>query len=238
MLSIDFLKKLAVKNQTSEVNVLREYVQNLILHRIYQQEQAAGLFFKGGTALRLIYKSPRFSEDLDFDTNIHEIQVWEQVLEQVLVELDREGVKVEIIDSTETSGGYLGKISVENLSRLVVIKFEISFRKNNTKGEVFSIDNEFGITYSLVSLKTGELVDGKISALLDRQKARDFYDLYFMLRKNMLTVQQKVKLSEVTKIIEKTEIQFEKELGLFLPKSQTLLVKNFRETLMAEISRN
>lgn len=32
----------------------------------YQEKEAEAILFKGGTALRLIYQSPRFSEDLDF----------------------------------------------------------------------------------------------------------------------------------------------------------------------------
>ena len=66
MLSRDSLQRQAVAWQTSFLNVIREYVQHLFLSHLYALPQSDHLAFKGGTALRLLYGSPRFSEDLDF----------------------------------------------------------------------------------------------------------------------------------------------------------------------------
>ncbi|MBS3906484.1 MAG: nucleotidyl transferase AbiEii/AbiGii toxin family protein, partial [Syntrophaceae bacterium] len=46
--------------------VVREYWELIILRGLYESPQGRYLIFKGGTALRLAYGSPRFSEDLDF----------------------------------------------------------------------------------------------------------------------------------------------------------------------------
>ena len=72
MLSENSIKELAVKFQTSELNIAREYFQNLFLNSLYTQKNSEKLGFKGGTALRIVFNSPRFSEDLDFtaDTGI------------------------------------------------------------------------------------------------------------------------------------------------------------------------
>ncbi len=43
----------------------RDYLQHLLLWRLYTRSQA--LVFKGGTALRLVYGGNRYSEDLDFN---------------------------------------------------------------------------------------------------------------------------------------------------------------------------
>ena len=66
MLSRDNLEKFTKLQQTSVQNVVREYCQHLFLSFLYQNSGSEKLLFKGGTALRIILKSPRFSEDLDF----------------------------------------------------------------------------------------------------------------------------------------------------------------------------
>jgi len=48
-------------------NILREYLQYKILEIIFNSETGRSLAFLGGTALRILYNSNRFSEDLDFD---------------------------------------------------------------------------------------------------------------------------------------------------------------------------
>jgi predicted nucleotidyltransferase component of viral defense system len=48
------------------LNVLREYLQVCILRSLHESEGFLQLSFVGGTALRFLYKLPRFSEDLDF----------------------------------------------------------------------------------------------------------------------------------------------------------------------------
>jgi predicted nucleotidyltransferase component of viral defense system len=46
--------------------ISREYWGMVILREISQSRLADFLVFAGGTALRLVYNSPRFSDDLDF----------------------------------------------------------------------------------------------------------------------------------------------------------------------------
>ena len=92
MLNFDLLKTLAKKQQTTELNIRREYVQHLFLSKFYQQELSEKVFFKGGTALRLIYGSPRFSEDLDFSSVLANAQKIEQMILLALGEIEREGI--------------------------------------------------------------------------------------------------------------------------------------------------
>ncbi len=232
MLNQSYLSKLTIKQQTSELNIRREYVQHLLLSYLYQQADTEHLYFKGGTALRLIYKSPRFSEDLDFDTDLHRISVWEKTIEATLLAMSREGMDVDVLESTKTSGGYLAIIAVKNIGDFIKIQFEISFRQTQIKGEVFSIANDFVPSYPLQSLKTDQLVEGKLQALSDRHKARDFYDLYFLLRANLLTLEQKRNLTNIKKLLQQTNIGFSRELSLFLPRSQALIIRNFKKSLL------
>ena len=67
MISIETLEKLGRQYQMGIFpNIVREYFQHVFLSELYKLPEAKRLLFKGGTALRIVYGSPRFSEDLDF----------------------------------------------------------------------------------------------------------------------------------------------------------------------------
>jgi predicted nucleotidyltransferase component of viral defense system len=238
MLNLTYLQQLATKYQTNDTNVRREYAQHLLLSHLYQKPEAESLFFKGGTALRILYRSPRFSEDLDFETTEHDQGLWERVLENLLIDLSHENIVVDIEESKITTGGYLGIVTLKNIGKPIEIHIEISFRKKFVEGEVFTVENDFTSPYSIKSLITTQLVEGKLEALFDRQKARDFYDLYFLLRSNLVPPSQKRQLSKVRHLLSNRNIDFSRELSLFLPKNQALIIKDFENSLVREIERN
>lgn len=63
------------------------------------------------------------------------------------------------------------------------IKFEVSLRHiRKASNEVSNIISDFTMPYTLVHLSVKTLVSEKIEDLLARNKPRDYYDLYFMLR--------------------------------------------------------
>jgi predicted nucleotidyltransferase component of viral defense system len=240
MISSDQITSLATKFQTTELNIRREYIQHLFLSYFYQQEESEKLLFKGGTALRIIHASPRFSEDLDFDyvAETPIAQTIEKILQECMVSMEKEGIGFELEEAKETSGGYLTILHVNVEGQLIKIQLEISSRDTDKKGEVFSIVSDFIPTYTVVALETNQLVTEKLEALLDRKKARDFYDLYYVLRKRMLPKETKKALPEVLEILKSTEIHFDQELKEFLPRSQRAIIANFREALIAEVKRN
>ncbi|MBI3985060.1 MAG: nucleotidyl transferase AbiEii/AbiGii toxin family protein, partial [Candidatus Levybacteria bacterium] len=74
-------------------------------------------------------------------------------------------------------------------------------------------------------------------ALLSRQKPRDFYDLYFILRSNLLLPEKKAILPKALKVLQDSDLNFEKELKQFLPKTHWPIIRNFNQTLEQEINR-
>ena len=52
--------------------------------------------FLGGTALRIVYGSPRFSEDLDFDNFSLTEKDFAELADKIRVDLARQGYRVEI----------------------------------------------------------------------------------------------------------------------------------------------
>jgi predicted nucleotidyltransferase component of viral defense system len=248
MMTLEELEKLGTKLQTSVFpNIVREYLQNLFLAALYALPEAHRLLFKGGTALRIVYGSPRFSEDLDFSLcKVSESQTKsyvEALFVHVLSKIEREGIDVEIGGkSAATRGGYFGIASFQVLDyRDVNVSINVSCRNSrNSRGEVDSVAGDFVPTYTMIHLRQNELVEEKIfGALQERKKPRDFYDLYFMMRKGMLAPDQKRRLAKIKEGILKdaSKIDFRRELGLFLPVDHQPMIRDFVRALQAEMER-
>lgn len=237
MISNDALRDLAHKFQTTELNVRREYIQHLFLSYFYQQPQTDKIYFKGGTALRILYDSPRFSEDLDFSSSLTNIHPIEQAVFDTLTEMERENIHPELDESKRTSGGYLAIMTFQMQAETISLQLDISLREGRKKGEPITVASSYLPAFTVIALAREQLVQEKITALLTRQKARDFYDLYFILRANLLPTKERSVLSEALKTLQHTHINFEQELKQFLPKSHWALIRSFRTTLEREIER-
>lgn len=239
MISEESIKQLSRKYQTTELNVRREYFQHLFLSYFYRQKESEKVYFKGGTALRMIYQSPRFSEDLDFSSSLKNISIIEKMVIGALVEIEREGVATEIKEAKKTSGGYLAEIVFQATGQPVSILLEISLRESERKGEVVTIAGGFIPPYIAEQLEQKQLIKEKIRALLARQKPRDFFDLYFILRANLLPAPERKILSNVLDVLNsaKNKTNFGKELKQFLPQSHQAIIKNFSSVLERELKR-
>ncbi len=231
------IKSLGAKLQTTELNVRREYCQHLFLSYFYQQPLTDRIFFKGGTALRVLYNSPRFSEDLDFSSATGDVRAIEDAILETLTAVARENVTPDLGESKTITGGYLAIITFRTDHESVGIRLEISLREDEPQGEAVVIASDFMPAYVVVALVKEQLVGEKIQALLSRGKARDFYDLYFILRANLLPADRRAILSQALEKLGRTRIDFEKELKEFLPRSHWAVIRNFPVTLEREIER-
>src|SRR3989338_1884133 len=124
------VQKLAERWQTTVDNVVREYFQQLFLSRLYQEKGTDRLFFKGGTALRIIWQSPRFSEDLDFTGVNITVKEIEALMEGALAKIEMEGVQTEIVESKSTSGGYLAIFEFGTSEFKSRVQVEVSLRSD------------------------------------------------------------------------------------------------------------
>lgn len=246
MISRDATIDLARKLQTSEKNIAREYCQHTFLRALYQQKSAEFLCFKGGTALRLVYKSPRFSEDLDFehgrktpyDFTGRDVALIEDVLTETVAEIGKANIAVGLEEATPTSGGYLAKIVFRLHEQKIDVLTEISLRSGKkTNGEPVIITSDFFPNYSIVTLPQERLIEGKLHALLTRKKPRDFFDLYYILRADVLPVSQRNRLRQALPLIPQDPRFFTRELTEFLPTSFHRLLKDFPRILAQEIKR-
>ena len=243
MIELRQLQKHAEKQQTTLNNVVREYFQHLFLAYLYQENASEGLLFKGGTALRIVWQSPRFSEDLDFNGIKLTMAKIETLMETTLAKIEQEGVVTDIEESKKTSGGYLAIFGFKTQDHHSRIQVEISLREaRGEKSAVSLIQSDLIVPYTLVHLQEDLLVGEKIQACITRAKPRDFYDIYFMLRSRMAfkkAFEQDKKLkAKILEAIERTKLNFKMELKEFLPVGQHMVIKNFPEVLIREIERN
>lgn len=241
MITNETIAAAATRHQTTKHNIAREYVQHLFLRAFYNLGgETERILFKGGTALRIAYDSPRFSEDLDFSSFGLDRSHLETLFLTTLDELQTTGLRVEIDDSSHpTSGGYFGVAKCSLLDYEIGLEINVNARPaSEVRGEYRLINPGFAPNYGLLLLPQATLVEEKLSALVSRQKPRDFYDLYFILRSGLLSVEARQRLVQVIPVVEQTKIDFGGELRTFLPVSSQAIIRDFKQTLLTEIRRN
>ena len=238
---IDFEKiiQIAKTSQARIENVVREYIQHLFLFYFYQQRGSENVLFKGGTALKIIYQSPRFSEVLDFSVeNFRNKKKVEDLFITTLEKISQENITIELKESKFTSGGYLGILFYRIYGFENEIFFETSFRKGKLKKEITTIVSEYVPSFIIVQLSPEEIVKEKIIALLERGKPRDYYDFYFILKHPVLRKYlKKNDLSAVKENLQKKEMNVKKELSVLLPPTHHQVLKNFKRNLLFEIEK-
>jgi len=239
MLDQKFLEEIAQKKETSFLNIAREYLQHLFLRSFYSQKGSENFAFKGGTALKIAFGSPRFSEDLDFSGR-KDGRLYEEILEETLVDLVSEGLEVEIIDSKATTGGHLAALGINLFGQKIEIMNQISFReKDEVAKENIVIVSDFVPPYNLFLLKREILVGEKIKALIERAKARDFFDLYFILRKEELRkiihLDKNQREKILSRIAGKPKKELEQELKRLLPRSFWQVIADLPTAILREL---
>lgn len=238
MLSEKVVLELAKKWQTTEANVAREYLQHLFLRSLYRIKDANKILFKGGTALRIVYGSPRFSEDLDFSAQTRSYSLIEKMIEEILVDLSHEE-KIELKEAKTTTGGYLAQISSEIGGLSVRMQIEISQRNGRMiEPDSFLVSSPFLPEYLILTLPKHLLIEEKVKACLTRKKSRDFYDIYFLARKGLLGEFLKdYEEALLTSLTDLDSASVLKELKPLLPASHRILIHSLKNNLRRELEK-
>lgn len=138
-----------------------------------------------------------------------------------------------------TSGGYYGEAHFKIYEFNVIFSINVIIKEGKSiAGEYKLISRDFAPNYGLQMLPEEILVREKIEALMSRKKPRDFYDVYFLLRNRMIPVEMRELLHDVLEIVENTELDFRRELDVFLPSDHQSIIGTFRHTLAQELRRN
>src|SRR3990167_4993584 len=176
--------RLAKESRIDITQIVREEWEIKILKEIFESPLGNSIYFKGGTALRLVYNSPRYSDDLDF-TLVKRIskKSWEDMLKNIIKKFP----EVIISDQKDKFYTYFGELKIKEdyLPLSFSIKIEISKR----------IKNKYKYSLKLLTSKTTniqilaqvedleEIRKEKKLAINSRNLPRDLFDLWFIAQK-------------------------------------------------------
>jgi predicted nucleotidyltransferase component of viral defense system len=121
---------LAKKYRINETVRFLEYLQLVFLQKLYQKTISQNIFFRGGTAIHLIYLAPCFSEDLDFSGMSSSMPEFNAYITTILKRMeDEEGV---IWKERKSVTGKQFLLAAENiLPYKIYIALDFSFREKN-----------------------------------------------------------------------------------------------------------
>jgi predicted nucleotidyltransferase component of viral defense system len=183
-------------------NMLKEYLQDIVLYIIYSDKYLKDLTFYGGTCLRKVYGINRLSEDLDFET-LKSINL--NYLSDALLKYFR----IEKFDKVSSS------IQKSEHMNRCILKFEVlhslglTDKKNeklHVKVEIKETDKKYEVDYTpyekdiysmvIKHYPLPVLMSTKILACTQRIfkkgntgvniKGRDFYDLIWYMQKGII----------------------------------------------------
>lgn len=184
-----------------EEHALKEILQEIALYGLANANFFDKAIFHGGSALRILYGLPRFSEDLDFLLKIPDLHFkWEPYMDAIIATCKQYGVHPEVTDKSRVNNTVkkmflkddsIGKIIdlsfVHHPGRKLTIKFEID--TNPPLGSNFDIKFlEFPLDYSIIAQDLSSSFAGKCHALLCREyiKGRDWYDFTWYVAKKIV----------------------------------------------------
>lgn len=213
----EYIKNLGI----SRDQILREEAEMEILSELANDKLGAKLIFYGGTALRLAYNSPRFSEDIDLlrlkPVNFTEFK---KFIKKVIAARDDWRLK-DIKDKRQTMFALI-KIKDRKLKHTFSIKIEAHkpARKIKLKTELSLLKSPLSVAEPLLLVPTPEeLKKLKINALSGRKKSRDIFDLWYLAQ----VLRKKFDLPK--KMPAYSEREFLNELRVFLPKKYYPVIK-------------
>jgi hypothetical protein len=196
----DYLEQLvrSAASPAAGLNVAREYLQARILGALQRAGAMVPLAFHGGTALRFLYASARYSEDLDFalergategrSGTSYDLRAYLHAIRQ---ELEAEGYGVEL-RVNEQRTVHSAWVRFRGLSyelglsphrdQVLAVKIEVDSRPPEGAGLATTVIRRY-VTLQLQHHDRASLFAGKLHAILQRPyvKGRDVYDLLWYL---------------------------------------------------------
>lgn len=167
--------------------VVREEFEIAVLKTFLESRIGNALVFKGGTALRLAYSSPRFSDDLDFSALA---PIEEKVFKNVALAGAKNVPQSALIEALRKYHTLfaLYQFRVPYIARPFPMKVEISVRRESWKQgrdyELKLLSSEATNLTVLAQVATLErLGKDKRRAFKARRQPRDLYDLWFISKK-------------------------------------------------------
>lgn len=199
-------KNLAKELKIDIERIVREYWEMIILREISQSKLGDFLIFAGGTALRLAFGSPRFSDDLDFYLRKNlSFSFFEKEMKKIA---KKQGI--EITDLYNKFFTFLAEFKIKVNFLPLPFRTKIEVRKKILKRGfesrlLISPTVNFQVLISVLNLETIKKL--KFEALKERKEPRDLFDLWFISQKLKIPFEKpKVKIEK--KILKQSLLKY------------------------------
>lgn len=194
-----------------KTQVVREYWEFILLKGLYDSRFGRYLIFKGGTALRLGYSSPRFSEDLDFSLTKDALKgKFSSLIKKMIAPFP----ELSLTDLEEKYYTYLAEIKVTQNYLSLPFRIKIEISKREMKGyqwELKLLSSPATVIQVMGQVATLEQIyKDKLACLEGRAKPKDLFDLWY--------VSEKLKIPYSSKKMSIKKQEFIRDLRKYLPK--------------------
>jgi len=242
MITKDQIENLSSLFQMDKFTVFREYLQLVFLSYLYQEKGAGKIFFKGGTALRLLFGSPRFSEDLDFSTVYSDKEIT-KLLQELEKKIIRELPGLKIVHAYSGREGIRFRVRFSLSDFKYPLNIRLDFHRVGRIGDkqASTLTTRFPVMIfpQVFHLPAETILAEKFAALETRSRGRDIFDVWFLTAVKGITVFPSTKYNR-DKIIKRirlfSQTQLNKDLGKFLPKNQKKIIPVLKEETIRELT--
>jgi len=169
---------------------LVEYLQHELLDSLFKEKLSSSISFIGGTAIRILYQNPRFSEDLDFDNFGLSFGEFESLLTNACKDMLHKGF---VIEYRFTERGayhchikfpdilYQSGISPES-SRKILIRIDTEAREKHYEPQRYTL-NRFALYRQIRTAPAPVLLAQKMMTVVERkrEKGRDLFDVSYLM---------------------------------------------------------
>jgi predicted nucleotidyltransferase component of viral defense system len=209
----EFALNLAAQIGIDVQQVIREEVEVFFLKALFESSISERIIFKGGTALRLLYDSPRFSEDLDFSvTDKIEPREFKDIINRIVKSDDRLVVR----DLASKYYTHLAEIRIKEPWQDIAFSVKIEISKRIIKENEVSLGNALvkspvsNIAVMVQAFTLEQILADKLRVIKERKMPRDIFDIWFIC--------QKIKAPFNLKELDYPKGKIRSELRKFLPR--------------------
>ncbi|MEA3343962.1 MAG: nucleotidyl transferase AbiEii/AbiGii toxin family protein [archaeon] len=191
MIRREELGEIAKAKRISLENCEKDYILELLMFSIFS-EAGDSLALKGGTAMYKFYNLNRFSEDLDFSVNKRRVDLPELV-NTAMRRLSGIGVPGSIrMESyrNEVNARLMFRGPLYDGSKESMVRITLNFSKRD---KPINVDKLFFIpvyteipSFNAFVMAAEEIFAEKVRAIFTRNKPRDVYDLWFLLKRKVI----------------------------------------------------
>jgi predicted nucleotidyltransferase component of viral defense system len=169
---------------------LVEYLQYELLDSLYKNAGSAHLSFIGGTAIRILHQSVRFSEDLDFDCFGLAFTDFEALLAAACKDMEYKGFVVEY--RVVERGAYHCYIRFPEIlfrsgispekGKKILLQVDSEIKESHYSPRVAML-NKFAVFRRILAAPPEILLAQKMMAVVlrKREKGRDLFDVSFLM---------------------------------------------------------